>query len=681
MSVPFGAYLAPAAVVVAAATASAMTPPDPLDVTVWCERNVEFDDRSPIPGKFDIDRFPWLKEIHEKLSDLDPAREISVRGSAQVGKTVSIINPFIGAWHEYTSVDSLVVHPTTPAAEEWVRNKLNPMRTLAPSLRRTFGKPGTHRLQTDTTKNIDALAGNGSLKIASAGSPADLTGTTRRIVALDDLAKFDQTEKGDPENLAESRASGFDDAKILRISTALLKGTCRITRAYERGDQREYRVPCPECGHKFALTWDNFLENLDPENLAAACFSCPSCDRKLKHSEKARLMRLGEWIATNPNGDHPSYHIWRAYSPLRDWASIAKEWAKLRGWTRVDGRVHTTERADQVEAESEQVFWNDVLGLPFETANGAPDWEALRDRVENADPDDLHVLPLGVLPATGVLVTAGVDCQDDRTEVTVKAFGKRRQSWAVEHIVIPYHISTDDARKSLNAILKRTWRTELGQELTLDCLAIDGGTYTDDVWSWAKTHPAVRVIVVKGASSQNGPLMIPMKFDRKKDGQLRRRQKRGYMLNVSSMKATLYTWLAQDDPAERGYMNFAAGLGDEFYRQQCSEVRTLTRLRTGVTVASWDLVEPSRRNEVLDCTLYAQGAALRHGWASRTDAQWDDLAAARGKTVEVELDDQGDLFEAADPLAEVEGEAHAVADPAAIARAAKRRKLRGILKK
>ena len=250
MSVPFGYYLAPAALIVAAATARAMVPPPPLDVTAWCSQNVEFDERSPIPGKFDIGRFPWLKEIHDNLSDLSPAREVTVRGSAQIGKTVSIINPFIAAWHQFTSVDSLVVHPTTPAADEWVRNKFNPMRRLAPSLRRIFGAPGANRLQTDTTKNIDTLGGNGGLKIASAGSPADLTGTTRRIVALDDLAKFDQTDKGDPENLAESRASGFDDAKILRISTAMLKGTCRITRAYERGDQREYRVPCPECGEK-----------------------------------------------------------------------------------------------------------------------------------------------------------------------------------------------------------------------------------------------------------------------------------------------------------------------------------------------------------------------------------------------------------------------------------------------
>ena len=34
--------------------------------------------------------------------------------------------------------------------------------------------------------------------------------------------------------------------------------------------------------------------------------------------------------------------------------------------------------------ETEQVFFNDVLGLPYEQASKGPDWEKLRDRVETA---------------------------------------------------------------------------------------------------------------------------------------------------------------------------------------------------------------------------------------------------------------------------------------------------------
>ncbi len=637
-------FLISASVVIAGAMAQAMTPPDPPDITRWCEENIIFDERSPLPGPFNIDRFAFLREIHEVLSPEHPCREVTVRGSAQIAKTVSVIQPTLGAWHEYTALDSLVVHPTMSAATEWVDNKWKPMRRQAPSLNRTFGD-GLSGDNRDAKFNQETLARNGSLKVASAGSPADLTGTSRRLVIMDDLSKYEMTDKGDPEALAESRASGFEDAKIARISTAMIKSTCRITRAFSRSDQRFYNMPCPHCGNMAPFTWENFRANINPERLGSACFSCDSCGGVIGHGHKEQMICSGRWVATNPNGDHPGFHIWRAYAPQRDWASIAIEYARLMGWTRIEGSQATAESVKKsVEAETEQTFYNDVLGEPFEQASDAPDWEALRDRIENADENDdgLRILSQGVVPSNGVLFTAGVDCQDDRTEVHFKAFARNRRRWTVDYVIIPHHIGSDDCRSALNALLKKEWRTEFGQSLKLDMLAIDGGTYTDDVWSWAKTHPWSRVIVVKGSSTQNGPLMVPMKFERRSDGRAKRRQKRGFLLNVSMMKGNLYAWMRIEDPAERGFSQYPTGLGDEFYRQITSEVKVLKRSRTGVVTASWELAEPTRRNEVLDTELYAEAAARRKGWASLTDDQWDSLEHERGQSAP---DVQPDLFE------------------------------------
>ena len=234
-------FLSSAEAAVLRGVASAMDPPLPPDITRWCEDNIVFDERSPFPGPFRIDRFPFLREIHEVLSPEHPAREVTVRGSAQWGKTVSLLNPTLGAWHEYGPLDSLVVHPTSSAATEWVRTKWMPMRRTAPSLRELFGLGRGE--QTDTLHNQETIRRDGTLKVVSAGSPDDLAGTTRKLVLMDDLAKFEMTPKGDPEKLAESRASGFDEAKIARISTPQVVGTCRITRAFNRSDQRFYHVP------------------------------------------------------------------------------------------------------------------------------------------------------------------------------------------------------------------------------------------------------------------------------------------------------------------------------------------------------------------------------------------------------------------------------------------------------
>lgn len=642
-------FLASASGVLGLAMAQAMAPPPPPDITKWCEDNIVFDARSPMPGPFDIERFAFLREVHEVLSPEHPAREVTIQGSAQWGKTVSIIQPCLGAWHNSTALDSLVVHPTMSAATEWVDNKWKPMRRQAPDLKRIFGDGLGGGENRDQKFNQETVARDGSLKVASAGSPSDLTGTSRRLVIMDDLAKYEMTDKGDPEALAESRASGFEDAKILRVSTSLIKGTCRISRAYDRSDRRVYEVPCPHCDTYAPLTWENFEANIDPANLEAAHFTCESCQGKIEHKHKEAIVKRGRWKATNPNGDHPGFFLWRAYAPQRDWASIAKEYARIMGWTRTEGKATEEERKQAVEAETEQTFYNDVLGLPYEQASGAPDWEELRNRVEGADEIEggIRPLPFGVLPATGFIFTAGVDCQDDRTEVHFKAFCSNRQRWSISYKIIPHHISTQECRDTLDAYLAAEWRTELGFKVKLDALAIDGGTYTDDVWDWAKKHPWSRVLIVKGGSNQNGPIMVPQKFERRKDGKAKRRQKRAFILNVSTMKGQLYKWVEQLDPEERGYCHFALGLGDEFYRQFVSEVKILTKARSGVVTAKWDLVEPSRRNEVLDTELYAEAAARRKGWASMTDAQWDVLAAERAAAPP---DHQGDLFDATVPV-------------------------------
>jgi phage terminase large subunit GpA-like protein len=637
-------FLMPAERAVALGIARAMRPPPPPDITGWCERNIVFDARSPMPGPFRIERFPFLREMHEVLSPEHPAREVTVRGSAQWGKTVSVIQPTVAAWHEYTPLDSLVVHPTTSAATEWVNNKWLPMRRQAPALRRIFGEARTGDRK-DTTHNQETQDRNGSLKVASAGSPADLTGTSRRLVIMDDLSKFEMTALGDPEALAAARASGFEDAKILRVSTAMVAGTCRISRSYMRGDRRLYHVPCPHCGNMAPLTWENFRKSIDPERLAAAHFTCEACGCAIGHGDKEKIVGLGKWVPGNPRGDHPSFHLWRAYAPQRDWASIAVEYAQVMGWTRLELTAETEAGiAARVEAETEQTFWNDVLGLPYEQASRGPDWEALRDRVENADPAEQR--PRGTVPARGVILTAGVDCQGDRTEVHIVAFGENYRRWAVDYIVIPHHIAEEQCWEALDALLKARWRTEKGLKLALDMMAIDGGAYTDTVWAYSKRHPWSRVIIVKGSSAQSGPVMVPQALDRRADGKAKKRQRRAFNINVSQLKADFYGWLAKDDPVDRGFVHIPVGLGDEYFRMLVSEVRVIKRSRAGVATSQWDLVEPTRRNEGLDTMLYAEAAARRKGWTSMTAEQWAALEAERSAEPE---DGQPDLFDATVP--------------------------------
>lgn len=646
-------FLTAAGRIVAEAAAQAMLPPPPADITSWCEANIVFDARSPFPGPFRISRFPFLREIHEMLSPEHPCREVTVMGSAQWGKTESVLLPTLAVWHCTTALNSLVVQPTTATAREFARNKWNAFRRNVPAVRRIFGAGAVNY---DTLLDQETLDQTGSLKITSAGSPDDLAQTSRRFVAMDDLAKFEMNDKGDPEAMAESRAAAFDDAKILRLSTPQVAGTCRITKAWLRSDQRHFHVPCLHCGHFAPLTWENFRANLDPQNLQSAHFTCQSCGAVIAHADKEEMVGRGKWVAHNPRGDHPGFYLWRAYAPQRDWASIAVDYARVMGWATLGaGEASETALRATVEAETEQTFWNDVLGLPYEQASKGPDWTVLRDRAEGFE----EALPRRVVPAKGVILTAGADCQDDRIEVQIVAHGANLRRWVVDYIVIPQPITEEAGCAALDALLKTTFRTARGLPLTLDMLAIDVNAYTDAVWAWAKRHPWTRVILVRGSPSQTGPLMMPMKFERKKDGGAKRAQKRAYNLNVSQMKADFYGWLDKTDPISRGYCAFAKDLGDEYYRQVTAEVRVLKRARSGTVTSQWELVEPSRRNEALDTVNYAAAAAMRKGWASMTEEDWHRLELERAAEPVTSTDGaQADLFDAA---VRVVGEAPAAA--------------------
>ena len=127
----------------------------------------------------------------------------------------------------------------------------------------------------------------------------------------------------------------------------------------------------------------------------------------------------------------------------------------------------------------------------------------------------------------------------------------------------------------------------------------------------------------------------------------RRKKRQGFIVGVSQLKGDFYAWLDKTDPADRGYCAFAAGLGDEYYRQVTAEVRVLKRASSGVMTSRWVISEAGRRNEALDTMLMAEAGARFKHWTYMSDAAWDQLDAERGGGPE---ETQGDLFAAAVPV-------------------------------
>ena len=74
--------------------------------------------------------------------------------------------------------------------------------------------------------------------------------------------------------------------------------------------------------------------------------------------------------------------------------------------------------------EELKVWWNTVLGLPYENTSGVIEAEAMESHREEYSAE----LPDGVL-----VLTCGCDTQDDRLECEVVGWRIGHESWAIEY--------------------------------------------------------------------------------------------------------------------------------------------------------------------------------------------------------------------------------------------------------
>lgn len=611
------AYLA-----VAEALAEGFTPPPPMDYTLWAKNNVQFGKDSEFEGGYDPDLFPFFREVLECLQPDHPSREVVLQKSAQIGGTI-IGQVFLGACMDLDPGGFAYIHPSMDNGKRWVRTKWSPFVKLCLPLQDAFASDRSR----DTANSLffkERKDGLGYLMISGANSAASLSMFSVSRQIQDDLSKWENNEAGDSETQADSRSNAFPYAKIFKLSTPLIKGTCRISKAYELSDRRIFKVPCPHCGHKQELTWENFKQSLHEDmDYADAHFTCTGkdCGAAIEHHDKAAIVKAGFWEAQNPKSRTPGFFIWTAYSPLIDWGRIAEKYFRVLG-----------------DPAAEKAFYNDWLGLPYEQKGEAPPWQVIADRANRMDG-----YLRGTVPPGAVLITCGCDVQGDRVEWHVKGFGPNLQRFTIDAGIIEGHISESGAQKGLEVLLKKRFKNSAGRYVGIDMLAIDANAYTEDVLDWAKRHPDSKVIAVRGIKGEFAPPLAPVKNERKKGVKKNRRQKKFFNVGVSPLKASLFKHLEKDDKTERGFCGYPREMDDEFFIQLCSERRVLvTHKKNHYAYYEWQKL-PNVRNEILDTEMYAEAAARRLGWVEFTDDRWAELIAQRESEAQ---EDQLDMLEA-----------------------------------
>lgn len=596
--------------------------PDALvTVSEWAdEHRILSQTASAEPGRYRTERTPYLREIMDALSASSPVSDVVVMKGAQLGFTEAGAN-WIGYVIDHAPGPMLVVWPRDDDVKFNSRVRVDPMIQASPRLRRKV-RPRTAREGGNT---IDAKEfPGGVLRMTGAQSAAGLRSMPARYLFLDEVDGYplDVEGEGDPILLAERRTSTFPRAKRLKVSTPTVHGASRIERLFEDSDQRIYCVPCPECGHRQPIRWPCLRwEENDPDTVRLAC---EGCGVLIPEREKQRMLAAGEWVPQNPGHPVRGYHLSALYAPfgMFSWSTAVRAFL-----------------AASHEGNQEQLkAWvNTVLGETWKVKGEAPNWRRLYERREDYEQR--------TVPTGAVVLTAGVDVQNDRLEVEVVGWGPRNESWSIDHRILLGDTAGDPVWRELAALLDEPFRhREAEADLRIARMAVDAGHRTTEVYRFVRGQGggAGRAIAVRGRDELAGALVgTPRAVERSMRGRSLHPGSGSVLvwpINTSAFKAELYGWLRQEAPLEgeetpAGWAHWPKSYGEEYFRQLTAEQLVPRRIRRagtvyGRTTSTWEKTRD--RNEALDLRIYARAAAHSLG-LDRWDAErWDRESAALG---------------------------------------------------
>lgn len=605
------------AAVVRRAFCEAVRPSQALRVSEWAEA-----DRFLAPeggaeaGQWRNNRVPHLVEIMDALSADSPVRRVVFMKAAQVGATEGIAGNLIGYTIVHAPCPVLIVFPTVEFGQRWVRQRLDPMLEHNPTI--------YERLNSNARKAGNAMMqkrfAGGILAVAGANSAAGLRGTTARILIADELDAWPTSIEGEGDPLRAARRSYRSygaRSKELLLSTPTITGRSRIATEYDRSDRRKYHVPCPDCGHMQVLLWDALRWERGPkgEHLPeTAHFACRECGVRIEEWQKEWMAQNGQWIPEVPalSDRIRGYHL--------------ASFVSLLGWSWQDCAESFLEAR---KVPSELMVWtNHELAETWADGGDAPEWEKLYARRENYPtgecPDGVHVL------------TAGVDVQGDRVELEVVGWGPGKESWSIDYVVIPGAFEEVKTRRALSRAINRTYPHASGVDLPIRGVAIDSGHEAVRVYDYVRNrHEPHRVVAVKGKADYPVVVGAPKRTEYKlRTGKSDKRGVRLWIVGTDICKEELYSSLRIEPPAHPDVEGYPPGFchlpdwPDDWFKQLTSHERVPRFIRG---VRQYVFEKPfGRRDEALDCRVYARAAAYLIGVDRWGEETWAEIRSSMG---------------------------------------------------
>ena len=246
------------------------------------------------------------------------------------------------------------------------------------------------------------------------------------------------------------------------------------------------------------------------------------------------------------------------------------------------------------------MVYNTCFGLLWEDRGSLEDEDSLMARREEYPAE----LPVGVL-----VLTAGVDTQDDRMEYEVVGHGHFGETWGIEKGVIMGRPDDPNTWAKLDEmVFSRVFRFEDGLGLHVSMSFVDeGGHFTQDVRIQCRARIGRKVFCIKGMPGSDKPYTSPPKKMKIVVNQIAIGTCWQYQLGVDSGKQIIMDNLKVQKPGSR-YCHFPKrdDYGPAYFIGLLSEHKVYDP--TKKKPWGWEKIPGHERNEALDCRNYALAA-------------------------------------------------------------------------
>lgn len=536
------------------------------------------------PGPWRTDRTPYFKQIMDDVTD-PRIRQIVVCSGIQLGKTELILNTCL--YHMlHDPAPMLLVEPSDDLVTDIGADRIDAMIRDTPALRPLFGLKDDAKAKSTKTgalKQYNKRFPGGYLKLASAHSESDLVSRSIRVIMCDEIDKYPTFGDSSAVDRATGRSSNFTNSKlILTSSPSTLQGS-EIWRRLALTARYEYQVPCQHCGAGVVWSWSCVKWDKDADGVsdaATARIECPHCGGVIKGGGPAsdRHLATGSWVLTSGDRSRGAvgYHMSSLLSPWLPLTSIVDEFLAA---------CHNR------DLDRLKTFVTDRLAEPWDD-RPAP-WHA-----ESTSPEKSRFEQTARHETVAVL-TAGVDVQRDRVEISFWGWGSNRESWAIRHDVVDGDTSLAATWDRVARVLFQPIDLADGRKMKIAAACVDSGdgVLTQMVYRFTVQYEDRHVVSIKGRGGEQTPMF---------SAPSRRNANRAilYVLGVDRIKDVIADRLRIKTRGP-GYVHIPDALSGEFWAQLTAEQKE-TYIERGRTVSSWKKLRD--RNEALDCAVYAFAA-------------------------------------------------------------------------